>query len=469
MSSRSKRNKRQKILKILRHTPPEKFETAGIKKLRKTMIRAQKTSPAYRNLLEKHEVQIENIRSISDFEQKVPVLTKENYFNAYSYSELLGRNLDKMKLAMSSSGYSRNFAFGFSSEKALRSGRSGIDTTLDYWFDISGRKTFLINCAPMGVHVETSLPLAETSVRSDMALSLLKKISPSYDQTIIAGDPHFLKKLIEEGDEQKINWEKYQVSLIPAQDWLPESLRTYLANRLEIDPDHDDHRGIYSSMGMTELGLNVFHESKYTVAMRRKTIRDKTLGKAFLSPGMAAVPCFFHYYPFRTYIESKEIENREHLIFTVIDKNGILPIIRYNTGDTGRIFTYRSIAGILSGSYPELIPDLKLPVAVMSGRRGSKVEFNGENIFIEDVKEVLYSNFDVSASVTGLIMVKPLEKYLEISVHLKEKTRKTKSLERKVRQLMNDYFPVDVEIRLFGYDEFPGARDMNYERKLSVF
>ncbi len=458
--------KRHQVLKILRNSPPEKFEAASIKKLLKTFHRSIKISPAYRDILQNHKLQTADIKNIRDFTSRVPVLNKENYFNHYTYSELLGENQDRMKSAMSSSGFSGNFAFGFSSERALKSGRSGVDTTLDYWFDISNRKTFIINCAPMGVHVETSLPLAETSVRSDMALSLLKKVSPEYDQTILVGDPHFLKKLIEEGDEQKIDWKKLQVSIITAQDWLPETLRTYLANRLGIDIDNHDSRGIYATMGMTELGLNVFHESKYTVAIRRKIIHDEKLRKILVHSNQATSPYFFHYYPFRTYIESHKTEDQEELLFSVVDKQSILPVIRYLTGDLGKVFAYKNLSEILSDGYPQFIPDLKLPIAIMSGRTKSKIKSASGDLYIEDIKEKLYSDFLVTSSITGLLRIKPHEKRIQLSIHLKNKIQKNKSLEMKIYHLMNDHFSNEIEVKLFNYNEFLDGLELNYEKKL---
>jgi len=51
---------------------------------------------------------------------------------------------------------------------------------------------------PHGVKIPTSLPVADTSVRPDMALAIYKKFSDKFDQTIFVSDPHFLKKLVEE-------------------------------------------------------------------------------------------------------------------------------------------------------------------------------------------------------------------------------------------------------------------------------
>jgi len=265
--------KRKRIIRFLQTTKPERFENLSEINLLKGFHKNSKSSPAYIDILKNNKLEPKEIKSLEDFKLKVPVLNKSDYFESYSFKQLLGKNIDKTKLITSSSGFSSSFAFGFSSEKTVKSIRSGVDLSLDYLFDISKRKTFLINCVPMGVHADTSVALAETSVRCDMALSLIKKISPAFEQTIIVGDPHFLKKLIEEGTQLRIKWKELGICLITCQDWLPESLRTYLYNLIEIDPEKDEKRAIYATMGMTELGLNVFHESKSTVQLRRTVLR----------------------------------------------------------------------------------------------------------------------------------------------------------------------------------------------------
>ena len=457
--------RRKQILNILKNTSPKKFESIAEKKLFIAVSRSLKISPAYRDIT-KNKIQGFPIKTLKDFTERIPILTKSEYFEKYSLDQLLGKHKEKMKYAMSSSGYSGNFGYGFSSEKAFRKSRMGVDATFDYVFDISNRKTFLINCAPLGVHVETSLPLAETSVRSDMVIALLKKISPEYDQTIIGGDPYFLKKLVEEADDAGIDWEKLQVSLITAQDYLPESLRTYLYNRLGINPESPGNRGIFATMGMTELGLNVFHESKFTVAIRRTLLKDDDL-RELLCPSVGrSVPCIFHYYPFRTYIESIRRESSSELIFSVVDPENILPIIRYSTGDSGEVISYTRLANLLSDRYPGLIPDLKLPIGFLFGRTNNRYMHKGAIIRFEDIKEGLFANQEVASCITGLIKVDMSADSVSVLVHLKKGIRKNDVLAKKLMIAVQEKISTELEVETVCYDEFPAGLELSYEKKL---
>jgi phenylacetate-CoA ligase len=458
--------RRRRILNYLKNVSPEKLESFSVKNLMTALRRAIKRSPAYTEILRTARVKYEQIKTLDDFRNLIPVLNKENYFNAFTLSQLLGKHENHMKLAMSSSGYSGSFAYGFLSEHAVKSGRTGVDATFDYWFGISDRKTFLINCAPMGVHVETSMPFAETSVRSDMALALLNKVSPAYDQTIIGGDPFFLKKLIDEGDEQGIPWSKLNVSLITAQDWLPETLRSYLADRLEIDPDQSEWRNIYASMGMTELGLNIFHESKYTLRLRRLMQHNEHLRNTLSGiDTMKAPPSLFHYYPFMTFIETAN----EELLFSNVSGKAILPLLRYATGDRGSTITYRELVTLLSGRYTEFIPDLKLPLGIFKGRMQNRITVNDSLVHVEDIKEGLFSDIESASNCTGLIRIGKSGNDWSVVVQLKRNAIKNSLLEKKLHNAINGYLPVELQVKLILYDENPALLELNYEKKFTGF
>ncbi len=459
------RYRRKRILQYLQKMDPEKVETISDKRVMKTFRRAVRVSPAYRKLLESGNLDPDSIKTVAQFRDQVPVTDKQNYFQPYSFEELLGENTKGMKLAMTSSGYSGTFAYGFVGGQALRTAHLGVDLTLDYWFGISEKRTFLINCAPMGVHVETSLPLAEVSVRSDMALALLKKVSPAYEQTVIAGDPYFLKKLVEEGTEAGIPWEKLGVSLITAQDWLPESLRGYLSTLLEIEKYPASGRAIYATMGMTELGLNVFHESAQTVQIRKRIMEDPEFRGEILGSQSVAVPNVFHYYPFRTYIETRDPDQVSEFLFSVSDPLGILPVMRYSTGDKGIRISYSKIRSLLGNNSP-LLPDLKLPLGILYGRTTNTIEYKERSFSLEMVKEGLFSDHHIAACVTGLVGFGMKDKTPVIRVHLGDSVQLTKAFPDELSAAVNRYLPLELDVEIIRYPDATSAIDLNYEKKL---
>ena len=166
----------------------------------------------------------------------------------------------------------------------------------------------MINCVPMGVKIPTSLPVADTSVRADMALAIFKKFSAKFDQTIFVSDPHFLKKILEDGLEQGINWEKENVHLVSGEDWFSESFRSYVIHILGTDWDNNPQRGIFgATMGIAELDLNLFHESIYSIRIRRAAESDQKLRYALFGEGVDVTPILFHYYPHKTFLKRLEM------------------------------------------------------------------------------------------------------------------------------------------------------------------
>ena len=105
----------------------------------------------------------------------------------------------------------------------------------------------------MGVRVPTSLPVADTSVRRDMALAIFRQFSSEFDQMIILSDPHFLKKILEEGVEQGIDWKRENVHLITGEDWMPETFRSYLGSLLGTDWERMDRASLAAPWGWRNL------------------------------------------------------------------------------------------------------------------------------------------------------------------------------------------------------------------------
>ena len=347
--SKYRRWERQKAIKILTTTDPEKIEAYGKKLLIKAFHRAAQRVPAYKNLLRKRGVDPAKVKDVESFKRIVPVITKEDIFHDYEIEDLcIDGRLDRMKNPMTSSGFSGVFSFGINTEGNLRNAERSIDTALDYTFNITQRKTFIINCIPMGVKIPTSLPVADTSVRSDMALAIYKKFAPKFDQTIFVSDPHFLKKLIEDGLEQGLDWRKENVHLISGGDWFSESFRSYLGSILGTDWSNTKRGFIGATMGIAELDLNLFHESVHTIQIRRVAQEDKDLRCALFGEGVEVCPILFHYYPHRIFLEAIGAKgDKQEFVFSMLSRSLLIPLMRYNSRDTGTIFSYEDLKQIL--------------------------------------------------------------------------------------------------------------------------
>ncbi len=458
--------KKKRIIRYLTRSEPEHlFKGLSNKVLSSFKLAAGKCA-AYRKILDLHHVNAESITTLDDFRQMVPVIDKNSYFGAFPFREIVGeKDFMNIRYVMTSSGFSGKFAYGIELKNNEKYSGFFVDTALDMFFKTSCRKTFIINCTPMGVHINTSLPLAETSVRSDMVMALLSKVSPCYEQTIIIGDPYFLKKVAEEGTEAGVNWKKLNVSLVLGQDWFPESLRSYLGSLLDINPDKETERLIIATMGLTELGLNVFHESPETIKIRRYAQTNIHLNQQLFGTGSYASGFLFHYYPMRFFIEEN---NQGSLIFTTLSKSASIPLIRYASGDCGRVITYSALSELLcTYNLNHLRPFLKLPFTTVTGRFGNHLQVKDNIIYPEDLKLGLYENYEIASKITGHFILTTEHDRPVVNIQLKPSVNPDKLFVNAIQTAFAKYITTEILVRPFSYKEYPYAMELNYEKKFS--
>lgn len=460
---------RRKVIKTLTTSSPEDIVQYGEKLLLSAFQRAANRVPAYKDILQKQNIDPASIRDIATFKSQVPILTKEDVFPLYDIEDLcLDRNFSLIKSAMSSSGFSGIFSFGINTEANYRNAVKAIDTALDLIFDISRKKTFFINSLPMGVRVPTSLPIADTSVRFDMALAIYKKFSKQFDQIIVLSDPHFLKKFLEDGIEQGIDWHQENIHLITGEDWIPETFRSYLGHLLGTDWDRMERGMIGGTMGVAELDLNLFHESKDLIRIQRAALRDEKLRHALYGKDVTVSPTLLHYYPHRTFLELVDNnDGKPELVVSMLSESLLIPLIRYNVKDVAQIISYRQLQKILEDcGYGNLCPLLKLPLVAIGGRKGRLVENSaGQAITPEEVKQGIYGDFTAAAVTTGYFKLRALEGVILIEIQLKKGIEETPELQARFHKTISACVPADFTLRLYEYQRFPYAMELDYERK----
>ncbi len=457
--------KRKKIIKLLSKSHPDAIKAYGEKRLIPAFKRAATRMPAYSKLLKTNKVNHKGINTIEDFQKNVPVFTKKDFFIDTPLDELcIDKNIQSVKSALTSSGFSGVFSFGMGTLYDQNQIIFSVDTILEYNFKISEKKTFMINCTAMGVKAPTSLPLAETSVRSDVALAILKKLSPYFDQFIIASDPHFLKKIIEDGVDQGIDWKDLTVNFITGQDWFSENFRLYLADYLGHDFNNPDRGILIANMGISELDLSLFHESADTILLRQELQKNTNLRKRLFGKNIKITPIIFHYYPHKIFLETTE---KNELVFSILNTKAISPLIRYNSEDQGYIWSYEEVKKILmEENCQQLIPELKLPLVSVVGRSNRTLTVHGNSVTPEEIKEGLYGDFEVAFSTTGYFRLSLKDNNEgRVEIQLKKGIKQTDKLKERFAKALLKYVDTDLEIQFYDYQDFPYAMELDYERK----
>jgi phenylacetate-CoA ligase len=197
---------------------------------------------------------------------------------------------------------------------------------------------------------------------------------------VIMGYPPFLKMLV---DNSEIDWHAHNVSFIFGGESMSEGMRDYLLQK--------GIKKVFSSLGASDLELNISAESEFTISLRRLLRSNEALRKRVLKYS-GALPMLFQYNPTDFLIESSE---KGELIITICRPNYIAPKIRYNIHDRGHVMQMEELYSILKElniSETELVkPSTDLPILLHYGRADMTVSFFGANISPTDVQEAIYN------------------------------------------------------------------------------
>ena len=462
---------RRLIRRRLADSSPASLIARGERKLLNAFRRAARCSPAYRQLLAEVGVDPATIRTAADFRDRCPVLEKSATFGRFSVRELLADDIAAGDLAsvLTSSGHGGGgFALGLATRAQLKNAAFDIDLGLNLAFDIDRRRTLLVNCLPMGVTFQSAaVCVANVSVREDMACAIVKQAGDLFEQIVLCGDPLFLKKLCDYSQDIGLDWRRYRLNVIVGEETFTESFRDYLADVLGIDPDASDGGLIGSSMGVGELGLNLFNETRETIALRRACARDPELRARLLGPVATAmpVPTFMVYNPLRTSVEI--LYTNDHgigdLVVTMLDPTIPLPLVRYRTGDRAR-FVPPDELGELAGAIAPGFRPPALPVIALQGR--SKDLLPG-GWHVDDFKDALYRHPETARQLSGAHRIAGDAQgiHWQVQAIRGAETGLPELASRLAAALAGRLPGVPLTVSCLAYDDFPYGRTVDYERK----
>ena len=471
LSSPEERLERQQTIRALRDTSPEAIEAHGRELTLEAFQRVARTVPAYAEALRAAGVDPRTVDSIAAFTAGAPLLDKHNTFGTHAVAALcVDGNLEGLRSLLTSSGHSGVFSFGVNThENVIRSARS-IDTALQYLFDVDERRTLFINCLPMGVKVHTNATvLAETSVRADMVYAVVKQFGSEFEQIVMVGEGSFVKQIVEDGAEQLgIYWPRMTMHVVTGEEGIAENYRTYLAELLGIgDIDNPADRLIMSSMGVAELDLNIFHETREAVRIRRLAHKNPPLRHSLFGD-VRYCPMFFVRYPSRCYVETIDVgAGHEELVISMLSPEMKLPLLRYRAGDFGRLLSYAQVVTTLRAHGIEVAPDLKLPFLAVYGR-GHALAHNGGRILPEAVKEALYLHHDIAATVTGNLRLRSDNGVARLDLQLRERRTSAPAAEDRLMSALAEYSDTLPDVIAFHpHATFPFNMSVDWERKFA--
>lgn len=428
-------------------------------------FRAALQSPHFANLLGQAGVDVHAVISLPAFRRLVPIFRKGQLFarDVPFHRLCIDGEIGPIRSVMVSSGFSGNNSYSVATAEELIETRTGIDAALDLFFETDQTHTLLINAFPMGIHLPTRHALAETGPRSDLALKVLDRFGPYFEQTIVLADPHLLKRIVDEGNEMVVDWQARNVSFVAGEDWLPQTLRAYI--HAETGIADDDRRVLMGTMGLTELGLNLFFETRETIRLRRRACADEKLRLSLFPGSGPAVPSLFHFDPARFYIESAPHRDGRELVFTSLSAARRVPMIRYASGDLGDVMTPLGLCQALDCvGLLALQPTLPLPCGWVAGRENG-IQTAAGHLRVEDLRHGIYGDLDVARAVTGHFTVHGSGGAKRAAVQLRHGVAVSTPLRKATELALFSATDITLATDLYTYEEYPFGKDLNYEMK----
>jgi phenylacetate-CoA ligase len=252
--------------------------------------------------------------------------------------------------------------------------------------------------------------------------------------------------------------------VITGEEPLAENARIYLERILGIKTGQAHQGMVVSSMGVAELGLNLFFETpprSGVILLRRLLHQNETLRHALIGP-VSWVPVLFTYDPHRLYVE---FDAGGRLLVTTLAPHERIPLIRYATGDRGRwLHLPREMEPPLSAagiSYPELAA---LPLVAISGR-GEHALAGSAPVYPEAVKEGIYHDPGLAELTTANFRLASGTDRARLRIQLSPGVRPTDLLAEKFSAAILPYVRQPLDVVCEAFESFGSGMSLDYERK----
>ncbi|KZK99890.1 hypothetical protein PsAD14_00631 [Pseudovibrio sp. Ad14] len=469
MSIRSWLQKRQRrsTLKQLAQMPSEKMNKVAQKRRVSTLKGACSRSVFYKKILDEQKCDLSFDRGLEHLWSRLPILDKHNTFEKFDLSDLImnGRPTD-IASVLTSSGHSGVFSFGICNRKQYDSSYIDMDMVLEQLCGSDQKKTLVINMLPMGVRFSCStVAIAETSVHEDMAFGILTKLERYFEQVILVSDPLFLNRFFEYAREKQYVWPANKVGCIIGEETFHENFRDYVASQLNTDLSDDTAPLVNSSMGVGELGLNLFFETRETIRIKRALDRNDDLFRRLFgfSPERGNL-MLFSYNPLRTHIEANECNADKigDLLVSILGLDHMIPLLRYRTGDRIRLLQWEEVSEAFSAAGLPVPNRPSTPLVALQGR-DRDVLSNGVNL--SRIKDLLYKNPSIAQELTGAWRMEQRGDDWNLNLQLNQSGALN---DAQIKELSNS-MPMKTHLKIWSYSDFPFGVSTDYERKFCYF
>ena len=439
------------LLKDLEKNSEERWVQNGKKRALMLFHMMSKRVPAYKKFLKEHKINPNSIKTITDF-AKLPTIDKDNYLKKNPLEELCwDGDLKNKKWTISTTSGSTGEPFYFPREKEQDLQYAAVtEIYLRTNFNIHKQSTLYIDAFPMGAWIggvftfEAIRILAE---RGDYKLSIItpgvykqevikavRKLSSHFDQTIIGSYGPFLKDIIDDGENEGLNWKKYNIKFIFSAELFTETFRDYVIRKAGLKNPYIDTLNHY---GTVDLGT-MSHETPISILARRMALKNKKIYRSLFGD-TTKLPTLTQYIPDLFYFEDVD----GSLLCSAFSG---LPLVRYDLKDHGGVISFNNMKKIFSDEGVDLMREAKkvgikntvweLPFVHVYERSDFSVSLYAFQIYPETTRRALQCK-GLEMYVTGKFTMaveytKKQDQKFQINIEMKRNIKQSKELKEKI-------------------------------------
>lgn len=398
---------------------------------------AAKRVPAYKDFLQKNNINPDKINTWSDF-QSIPSVDKKNYLKQYPLEQLCWDGTLAKPLVFTSTSGSTGEPFYFPRGEQLDWQSSVIhELFLSQSSTKDNEPILVLVCFGMGVWIGGLLTYEAfemASRRSGHPISILtpginkeeifkaiKKLSPSFKKIIMVGYPPFIKDIIDEAPDRGIDLASLNIRIIFAAEVFTEGFRDYISQKLKMKNPYLDIMHIY---GSADIGSMAWETAAGTL-IKRLALKDKKVFESIF-PSINKVPTLAQFNPSFINFEERDGE-------ILLTGDNTISLIRYAIGDRGGVFSFDEVVSKLSDLGYDFkkeaervgISDFvsELPFVYVCERIDFSTKLYGAIMHPEHIRDALY-DYSLEKFITGRFMMSTelddgQNQYLEINIELK--------------------------------------------------
>lgn len=345
--------------------------------------------PAYPKFLEKE-------LGCGDIPQEfnmLPLQNKQNYLLSFPMNDLSRANdMQHFHLIGASSGFSKTGAIYWPKRPCDESGyMQSIETMLDVNYDISNKRTLVLECLAFGMWIggmqiaaavrnialsgKYPLTLATPGLDLKAAVRVIKDYKDLFSQILVITNPSNISLFTALLNDLNIKLPDGMVSFPVVGEYFSEAFREHVSKN--YGHSIDSPYVVWTGYGSADTG-DIGAETAGTIALRKICHRNPELSETLF--GTTSVPMIL------ALSQSVHLEVIDGNL--VVTKDQFIPLIRYNTGDAGGILYKHDLINKLPKNVLEQLPEEMIYVY---GRANNAIIFYGTNLMINDISEHLLS------------------------------------------------------------------------------